>query len=280
MASLPPEEALAAAGDALHGVVLFIGASDTGKTTLATWLADRLRHAGERVGYLDCDVGQSTVGPPGTLGLSYLDRAGRQQRLLYFLGDTSPRGHLLPAVVGAGRLLAAARSRGCSSVVVDTTGLIDPAAGGLLLKLWKTELLQPNAFGALQRHEEVAPIVAALRPLYAERLLVLSPAGAARPRSSTERRYYREEAWRAYFAGARTHLLDTRGLATWDARLVGAGRIVGLDGADGFCRGVGVLVSWAAGQVRLTLPGSLPRGVRRLRLGHLSVDPSTGNETR
>ena len=51
-------------------VVLFIGDVDTGKTTLITYILNKLVKQGLKVGIIDADIGQSDVGPPTTIGYS------------------------------------------------------------------------------------------------------------------------------------------------------------------------------------------------------------------
>jgi Predicted GTPase or GTP-binding protein len=102
----------------LKGTVMVIGRSDTGKTTLARYLYHQLcGHCG-KVGFLDCDVGQSTLGLPTTmtLTLSATDEEPgfppQGEAFSYFIGSTSPRGHMLPTVVGARKLQAKAQEMG------------------------------------------------------------------------------------------------------------------------------------------------------------------------
>jgi hypothetical protein len=123
--------------------------------------------------------------------------------------------------------------------------------------------------------------LSALAPLYGERLIVASPAAAARPRPATARRAYRERRWRQYFRHAVLAPVATDGLAVWPGPTPLPGRLVGLDGADGFCRQVGVVATWDGAAATLHLPAPLPPGaVRRLRFGHLLLDPATGVEQR
>ena len=50
--------------------ILLLGATDTGKTTFLTWLANILLAQERRIAIVDADVGQSSLGPPTTIGLS------------------------------------------------------------------------------------------------------------------------------------------------------------------------------------------------------------------
>ena len=77
------DEQLRAVIDAAAGaaVVVVIGESDTGKTTLVTALANAAFARGFGVGIVDADLGQSEIGPPTTIGL------GRVRGPLARMGD-------------------------------------------------------------------------------------------------------------------------------------------------------------------------------------------------
>ena len=46
---------------------IVIGKIDSGKTTLCKFLIHKWTASGIRVGYVDSDLGQSTLGPPATV---------------------------------------------------------------------------------------------------------------------------------------------------------------------------------------------------------------------
>lgn len=87
------------------GIVMVIGASDTGKSTLVNYLARELYNKGNKVCVIDGDVGQSIIGPPTTIGLAFIKTAIKDIHMIkpdfmFFVGSTSPVGHLLPTIVG------------------------------------------------------------------------------------------------------------------------------------------------------------------------------------
>ena len=95
----------------MGGVLLVVGATDTGKTTFARYVYRRLSAHHERLAFVDEDMGQATLGPPTTMSMALgqgddagFPPAGPQYRV--FVGDISPTGHMLPTVVGARRLVA------------------------------------------------------------------------------------------------------------------------------------------------------------------------------
>lgn len=192
------------------GIAMVIGASDSGKTTWVNAAAQQLVQVGKLpVAIVDADIGQSTIGPPTTVALGFLhERLTPNFRIdslpchgLFFVGSVSPPGHLLQILVGTKRLVDRAVRSGAGTVLIDTTGLIDQGPG-FQLKLRKIELLAPKHLVAIQRGNELEPLlsVAAGRPGLRIHRLGASP--SARPRAPAERARYRSDRFAAYFAGA------------------------------------------------------------------------------
>jgi len=265
--------------DNLHGTILLLGGTDSGKTTLAYALCDALVVAGRPcVAHLDLDVGQGTLGPPTTIGLRVSTEPGRLWHR--FVGSISPRGYFLPAIVGAYMLKQKALALGAETIVVDTTGLVDPAAGGVALKRWKIELLQPAVVVALAQGRELEPIVAPLRHDGRVRLIEHKVSPQTVPRPQNRRIESRQSRWRDYFIGADRVRLSLRELALWDGRRIRRGQVAGLLDAEGFVLTLGVVRGYEAVSTTLEVltPPVDPAEVRGLTLGSLLVDPATGVE--
>jgi polynucleotide 5'-hydroxyl-kinase GRC3/NOL9 len=222
--SLPPlphgwrQACEALAGD--PGLTMVVGASDSGKTTWVRVAAWHLVQAGKLpAAIVDADVGQSTIGPPTTVALAFLqEKLISEFRIdslpshgLFFVGSVSPSGHLLQILVGTRRLVDTAIRAGAGSVLVDTTGLIDQGPG-FQLKLRKIELLGPRHLVALQRGKELEPLlsVVAGRPGLRIHRLEVSP--SARARTPAERARYRADRFAGYFAKAHTLAIETERL--------------------------------------------------------------------
>jgi polynucleotide 5'-hydroxyl-kinase GRC3/NOL9 len=204
------EVAVARAAEAR--VMLVIGETDTGKTSFTTFLAASLLERGFSVAVVDADLGQSDIGPPTTVGLGRLrlplERLGDADVVgLYFVGATSPQGHLLPTVLGSRMMTEKARRLGFDRVIVDTSGFVQGEMGRLL-KQHKIDLVDPDIVLCLQRNGEcehiLRPYDAGARPA----IVRLPSSGATRRRSQEERRQHRERSLQAYFAGARPVHLD------------------------------------------------------------------------
>lgn len=198
------------------GVVVLLGATDSGKTTLCRILAEHWTAAGRTVGLVDGDIGQSSIGPPATVGLAILSPGHRfpvspSPRFLYFVGSTSPRGHLLPLIIGTQALVQSARDQGAQIVLVDTTGLISGSVAASL-KWHKLQAIRPQHVLALQRQGELEPILHLVEGQASLQIHRLPVSAKAVRRGHAARRAYREERFREYFASASQHDLQWKDL--------------------------------------------------------------------
>jgi polynucleotide 5'-hydroxyl-kinase GRC3/NOL9 len=237
---------------------MIIGATDSGKSTLVRWLAERLLVCHGRMGWLDGDIGQSSLGVPSTMSLAMLDGVPEglpRPRKSFFVGAVSPRGHMLPLLVGTLRLRQQATAAGVTALVVDTTGLVAAEAGGGALKEWKIELLQPQTVIAVQAERELEHLLAPLRRDRRITLHVLEPAAAVRRRSPEERAAWRARLFRDYFAGGES-----------------------LNDAEGFSVSLGIILGRRGEELEILTPAADLRQVAGVRIGDLRLDPGTGNE--
>jgi polynucleotide 5'-hydroxyl-kinase GRC3/NOL9 len=198
-------------------LVVLIGASDSGKSTLAAYLASRLHEFGRRTAVVDCDLGQSNIGPPGAISMGFLSSAVTRLEQVpavsgYFVGSISPVGHLLATVVGTRLMVDRARAMGAEAIIVDTSGLILDNIGREL-KLRKIEVLQPTHVVALARQDELSPLVNSWRAGTWPLLLEVQPSFTARQRSPEERRAYRQICFRRYFQDARSVMISLNQIA-------------------------------------------------------------------
>lgn len=249
---MDPYEELIARAVARRGVDVLIGGMDSGKSTLARRIAAAGISEGLTVGLLDADVGQSTIGPPTTVGLR-LCRSGadlgpeamRQADHLAFAGSISPQGHLLPLVTGTRLLLDRAKAQGAELVVVDTTGLVS-GVYAQLLKFHKVGVLQPDLVVGIARGEELEPLLGVIRRFYATEVATLGVHPDVVPTSVEQRAHNREESMRAYFAEPlhRWRVKPTVFMpalpALFDISALD-GIVVGLSDGKGSCLGIGHL---------------------------------------
>jgi polynucleotide 5'-hydroxyl-kinase GRC3/NOL9 len=266
----------------LRGTMMIVGPSDVGKSTFARYLLKRLCKIYPRVAYLDGDPGQSTLGPPATMTLAIAENGddtfppqGRRWRK--FVGSVSPVGNMLAVLTCAARLLEVAREIEAQAVVYDTTGLVEPALGGIHLKLAKIDLLRPAVLFALQRDKELQNL---LLPLHRRRhisVLELSPSSAAQRRDPSVRKAHRAAQFSQYFTSGSQLRVNWTKFAVLPAPRFTLHRLVALEDADGFTIGLGIVVEIDrfCRQVILHTPVDTLNGVEVIRLGDLVVDPVT-----
>jgi polynucleotide 5'-hydroxyl-kinase GRC3/NOL9 len=266
----------------LDGVVLVVGAPDTGKSTFARYLYRRLHEHHERVAFVDGDIGQATLGPPTTMTLALgnpgddsFPPAGPCYRV--FVGSVSPRGHMLPTIVGAHRLVQKAREEGTTAIVFDTTGLVDPAQGGGELKRAKVDLLRPTVVVGIQRGNELEHLLLPLRRSQRTRVIDLPAARAACRREVTERQEHRAAAFRRYFESAHILEMAWQRLAVFPYPAFTLHRLAALEDQDGFALALGLILvnDPARGLIALRTPLASLERVDTIHLGALVLDPDT-----
>jgi polynucleotide 5'-hydroxyl-kinase GRC3/NOL9 len=194
---------------------------------------------------------------------------------LWFVGSTSPEGHLLQVVTAVESLYRMAREAGTDLVVVDSSGLVS-GVHGQVLKYHKVELLRPDLVVGLQRGEELLPLLGVIQRFFATEVVPLGVHPGVVPTTVEQRAENRELAMARYFSSelhrfrvkptvfmpALPPLFD---LAQLDHLLVGLS-----DGAGGYL-GLGYLEHVAEeGVLRLITP--VAAGPKALRLGSVRLE--------
>ena len=146
------------------GTLMLLGGTDVGKTTFTRLLVNRAVEAGHRVAIVDADVGQSEIGPPTCVGLAFAEApvlalSDLTPHALAFVGSASPVGYLLEHAAAVKRLAEQAAS---PFLVVDTCGYLH-GSGARRLHQATFDLLSPGHVVALQRRNELDPILAPMR---------------------------------------------------------------------------------------------------------------------
>jgi polynucleotide 5'-hydroxyl-kinase GRC3/NOL9 len=185
------------------GIAILLGATDTGKSSLAKFLISNLCQQGLQVALVDADIGQSFLGPPTTISLSVFKSDPTWKLVLsppeiFFVGSITPEGHFSIHLKGAKRMVDKALSSEAEVILVDTTGFV-LGEGGKELKRRKIDLLSPRFVLALQRSEELEPILDYYKENPLLRIFRLPLSEHIKPRSMEERRIYRTDKFQAYF---------------------------------------------------------------------------------
>jgi len=273
--------------EAIHrkkGSALILGAPDTGKSTLAHFLVTQLCRMGNVVALVDGDIGQSVLGLPTTIGLALFESAPRQlddvqAMTSYFVGSTSPRGHMLEMLVGIKRIADKATQLGPEIIIIDTTGFV---AGETAweLKFQKVDLLKPAHLIGLQRRREIEGLLRPhqFRPDMA--IHRLKTPERVRLKSPEQRRSNRSRKFAAYFREVKLYQKSLDGIRVVSPFKVyhrGKGLdgvLIGLNDEANFNLGLGILenVDIHRGTISFVAPELDPTRIRGIRIGSIVVD--------
>ena len=204
------------------GRVMIVGPIDSGKSTLAVWLAARLAE-NSTVASVDADVGQSRIGPPGSIGLRLPD--GAEQH--YFVGDVTPATRAPAVLSGLVRAVTEAEGCGGRTVVVDTTGYVD-GDGALALKVAKVELLAPLHVVAIGDSKPLRRIATAVGDLSGVEVARVATADSITTKPPALRRQYRADRFAEALEGSNLRWIEMRGKAVQGTADAPGGDRVGL----------------------------------------------------
>jgi polynucleotide 5'-hydroxyl-kinase GRC3/NOL9 len=149
------------------GTAILLGATDSGKSTLARYLVKELTSMGVKVTLVDSDIGQSLLGLPGTISMKTFDSeaSGDNRDLMaekmLFVGTFNPAYRISLMIEGTKRMVNLAKMQS-DIVLVDTTGLVSGEVGKAL-KTAKIEAIKPKHIIALQRQNELRPILSVVK---------------------------------------------------------------------------------------------------------------------
>ncbi len=280
-----PEEWRRTAKEILErkGIVFVLGGVDSGKTTFSLFLVGEGVKKGLKVGLVDSDVGQSTIGPPTTIGLKLFENPPKLENLepsaLFFVGETSPRGHFLEILTGTKRLIEKSLSLGSDLTVVDSCGLVSSPVG-TSLKFQKINLISPQFIVAFQRNKDLENILRAISS-YSFKIFLLEVAPQTRLIPREERVLIRENAYKKYFSKSNQIEIPWTKVSIYPPEIDLSGKLdlvyllVGLQNNFSECLGVGVISQIIPEKktLRMITPVRDVKKVKGIILGYLKVSP-------
>jgi len=204
------------------GRIMLIGPSDSGKTTTAIKLLSRLQTRFNPIGFLDADIGQSCIGPPGTIGGAVYHGFNPDQDLesqakslrFAFIGSFTPMNCELRIISCLNHFFTFFADHKCRTVIIDTTGLIH-GRNGLRLKRNKLDFVKPHHILFFTREEKdllLFNLYSHMRNIIVHRL----PASSAiRNRSLEIRRDYRLQRIGHYLHNSNSMVLNLPPFLEW-----------------------------------------------------------------
>ena len=183
----------------LGGTILVVGPVDSGKTGLATYTLNRAAQQGLKGCVIDADIGQSDIGPPGTVAYTCSTAPTPLLRYLpmedgHFVGSTTPNGHEDAVLAGIIRVVRRAMARYPHILIVNMPGWITDR--GIRFIRSVVDALEPDVVVTVGR-----------KPIFRDSLHVERPPHV-RPRTREERANIRRARYLRYLAGARRVVAD------------------------------------------------------------------------
>lgn len=188
--------------------VVVLGATDSGKSSFSTYLANVALNGGRKVALIDGDLGQSDIGPPGTLGLSMLKRpiidpSNLQPDDAVFIGITSPQSVVGRVISGLVRLKEKALRMGSELIIVNTDGWVE-GEDAINYKRQLIKALSPTFTVIMHGREESQSLLKSLKEDNANILLAESPE-KIKKRDRETRKAIRETLYRRYLRNAKIY---------------------------------------------------------------------------
>lgn len=234
-----------------RGTSFIIGETDSGKSSLATYLIRKLISIERRLAYIDADIGQSTLGVPGTIGMQIVEEPrgilSFVPDMLSFIGTLDPASRIPQVINSTKKMAGFAKGKGIRTIIVDTSGLVS-GDRGRELKNGKIRAIKPNHIIALQRHDELEHILSSIEGFVIHRI---KPSRFIKRKSKKARIHYRGRLFSKYFKASSILRLPLSEIAFFsDEKLISIqtkeiekGTLVGLNHAEetidvGFVKGI------------------------------------------
>jgi polynucleotide 5'-hydroxyl-kinase GRC3/NOL9 len=180
------------------GIAMIIGATDSGKSTLAKYLIEGSISRNISACLIDADVGQSSLGLPGTICSRLFSSQENLQNYIYqkmsYAGTINPAKNIFQ-IIAIVKRMSTECGKHAELSLIDTSGLIDGEIGERL-KIGKFTALDPAHVIALQRNTELEHILDQLSGAIIHRVTISKN---IQPRSLATRTRYRRMKYHDYF---------------------------------------------------------------------------------
>jgi len=260
--------------------IVVIGNVDSGKSTFCTILANLAVNTGMGIAILDADLGQSDIGPPGTIGLGrvgdyVLTLSEVPPDLLYFVGYISPAPVTDKTLHGIGQLLNNAKS--VDRMVMNTDGwIVDDEA--IIYKKRLIDSVEPDFVVGIGEANQVNPILELTK---CTSFQISSPRTLLR-RSKEQRRELREFGYRKYLSKGKVTRVDVvrtqisysdgRSIKSEDVNPSLVNSLVGVLDENGWLLGIGVISQVDLEARILKVFSPVPQRFSRIEIGAVKLN--------
>ncbi len=185
-------------------VILILGKIDSGKSSYCTYLVNKLVKGKCTVAVLDGDLGQSDIGPSGTVGYALTSKPVTELYNLklenaFFVGITSPILSIRTAIEALIAIKAQILERPIDFIIVNTDGWV---AGDVAVR-YKTELIKemkPDLIVGMPQENELEPLIANIE---GTPILLVEPSSSLSLRNPEKRKVLREMTYTRYLKDAK-----------------------------------------------------------------------------
>jgi polynucleotide 5'-hydroxyl-kinase GRC3/NOL9 len=259
-------------------VAVVLGGIDCGKSSLCTYLFNKLVDGKCRIAVLDGDLGQSDIGPSATVGYGIASKPiselyNLKLRNACFVGVTSPITALSKTIEAITALETEILQQQIDYVIVNTDGLVD---GDIAVK-YKSDLvkaLKPDVVVAVQMQDELAPLISSLETP----AIVVEPSFALKQRTPEKRKTLREMTYLRYLKRAKLHCIPKSQVIIEPRNAVPKkqepekGILLGLYGHGTKFLGIGVLREINEARKTLKIQASVPTKPNRIVIGKVVLN--------
>lgn len=186
-------------------LIAVVGESDSGKTSLAVFLANYYLNFHGEVGIVDGDPGQNDLGIPGTVsagvvnkGLSDLSQV--RPEIIEFVGLTAPEAGVEDLNEAITKTVRKLKEKGLGKIVLNTDGWVD--SKGLRHKAELIRRVKPSFIVSLLEGEQASTFVRELDP--SMKMIQVEKSPYVKRRSRIHRRLLRTQNYMKHFSRART----------------------------------------------------------------------------
>lgn len=259
------------------GTALLLGATNSGKSTLARYLIERFILKNIVASLIDSDIGQSSLGLPGTINMKIFktveDIKDFSTEKIFFVGSLNPAKKIPLMIDGLKKMVSEARTES-KLILVDTTGLIHGEAGKAL-KLGKIKAIRPEHLIAIQRHDELEHLIAPIKDIDIHRIkaskMVMERDREARFRYRRERfnEYFDEKKVTEFFLDDIDLFYNGKPLRPKEIDFK-EGTLIGLN-HNKDTRSLGILLELDGNSITFKSPIKSVRGINGVTLGDINI---------
>jgi polynucleotide 5'-hydroxyl-kinase GRC3/NOL9 len=196
---------------AAHGkpvTVMVMGGVDSGKTSFCAYLANRALKENLKAAVIDGDLGQSDIGPPSTVGFSYVtkpikDLFEMEVESACFIGVTTPSLAVSKVIEELTTLKNRVLKTDVEFLIVNTEGWVE-GEDAVKYKVQLAEKATPDMVVGIQRADELTPILTVLKKTM--RTIAIDSPLAIRKRNREKRKILRALGYKKYLKNAKVQL--------------------------------------------------------------------------